>query len=92
MRDQVLRKIEAEVLAHDREIEVPHRPEIPGQELGREHAGQEVRARKIGCPTGVVQLIVLKISFVRAAVRDEEEQRGGKEQGRTGPPVHKRLL
>jgi hypothetical protein len=76
---KILRKMKAEGAAHDPEIEVPDRPEIPSIVDRVDEILGERGNRNLGRPTQIIQLVALEETLVGAAIGDEEQQRHGEE-------------
>ncbi len=82
------RKLQARQLFHRMEIVVSDGAEVVGLELRRDGAFEEIERRKVRGPAQVIDLIILKIAAVRAAVCDQEERRKRYEENQPGPLGH----
>jgi hypothetical protein len=78
-REKIRPEIETERAAHDAEIEVAHRPEIPAIVDRVDEILGEVGSRNLWCPTQAIQLVALEETLGSAAIGDEEQQRQGEE-------------
>jgi hypothetical protein len=72
-RQKVTPKIEAEEAAHNPEVEVAHRPEIPRIVDRVEEFLGEVGSGNPGRPTQAVQLIAAEVTPGGATIGDKEQ-------------------
>src|SRR5207249_11143938 len=85
---QVPGEVEPVAQAHFTVVKMADGAEVVGEELRREDGLGVFESGDVARPTEVVQLVILKVSFVGGAVRDQEQHGHGKEQGRSGALGH----
>src|SRR5580658_2446678 len=89
-RQKIMPEVEAESPAHDPEIEMAHRAEIPCIVNRVDEIFGEIGKRNLGRPTQGVQLIALKETLGSAAIGNREQQRHGEKQCQSDPFVHRK--
>src|SRR5579863_2564913 len=91
-RNEVFGKIQAEPLVRNEVVEVRHRAEIAGGELGCDQIAEVSSGGSEPRPTESVQVVILEVTLVGGVIEDQEKRGCRQKESQTGPFAHHALF